>query len=78
MATRAMPRSRDVTMNRPHDEGISADRVGGVLSLRREESAEVPQVKSFSQPEPAGKPMVAFETLPAYTAVPLTWGSGNS
>jgi hypothetical protein len=67
-----------MTMNRPHDEGIPADRVGDVLTLRREESPEVPEMKSFSQPDPTGKPLVAFETLPVHTAAPLTWGSGNS
>jgi hypothetical protein len=65
-------------MNRPHDEGSPADRIGAVLTLQREESAEVPQVKSFSQPDPVGKPLAAFETLPVHTAAPLTWGSGNS
>jgi len=65
-------------MNRPHDEGSPADRIGNVLTLQREESPEVPEVKSFSQPDVAGKPLVAFETLPGHRAAPLTWGSGNS
>ena len=65
-------------MNRPHDEGSPADRIGNVLTLQREESPEVPEVKSFSQSDAAGKPLVAFETLPVHRAAPLTWDSGNS
>jgi hypothetical protein len=65
-------------MNWPHDQGSAADRIGDVLTLQREESTEVPVVKSFSQPDLAGKPLVAFETLPVHTAAPLTWGSGDS
>jgi hypothetical protein len=61
-------------MNRPQ-EGSPADRIGEVLTLQRE---ECPEVKSFSQPDPAGKPLVAFETLPVHAAAPLTWGSDNS
>jgi hypothetical protein len=62
-------------MNSPHDEGSPLERSGVVLALLREES---PEVKSFPKTNRLGKPLVAFEALPADTAAPVSWSSGNS
>ena len=35
-------------------------------------------MKSFPKTDLVGKPLVAFEALPACMALPSTWGSGNS
>jgi hypothetical protein len=57
------------------DESSSAERNGDVLVLQREEG---PEVHSFPQAEATGKPLVAFEASPAYTAPPSTWESASS
>jgi hypothetical protein len=62
-------------MNSRYDEGSPPERSGGIHALQREER---PEVKSFPKPDLIGKPLVAFEALPAHTALPSTWGSGTS
>jgi len=57
------------------DESSPAERIGEVLSQKRDEG---PEVRSFSQAEEVRKPLVAFEASPAYTAPALTWGSSSS
>jgi hypothetical protein len=57
------------------DETIPVERIGEVISQKRDEG---PEVGSFSQVEEVRKPLAAFESSPAHTAPPLTWRSTSS
>jgi hypothetical protein len=62
-------------MNIRYDEGSAPEPSVGIHARQREESSEV---KPFPRTDLVGKPLVAFEALPAHTALPSTWGSGHS
>jgi hypothetical protein len=62
-------------MNSRYDEGSPPERSGGIHALQPEER---PEVKTFPKTDLIGKPVVAFEALPAHAALPSTWGSGTS
>jgi hypothetical protein len=62
-------------MTSRYDEGSTPEPSVGIHARQREES---PEVKSFPRTDLIGKPLVAFEALPALTALPSTWGSGHS
>jgi hypothetical protein len=49
---------------------ITKQRISDLHVERREEKTDV---SPPSETEPARKPLVAFEPLPAPTALPLTW-----
>ena len=63
------------TMNSRYDEGSAPEPSVGIHARQREDS---PELNSFQRADLIGKPLVAFEPLPAHTALPSTWGSGNS
>jgi hypothetical protein len=58
-----------------HDESSPAEHSGKVVTFQRE---EIPEVKSFPKTDGMGKPLGAFEALPAHAMAPLTWSSHNS
>jgi hypothetical protein len=52
------------------DELAPRERSSELLALKREQRSEV----TLFVAEPDCKPLVAFDALPATTALPLTWG----
>jgi hypothetical protein len=62
-------------MNSRYDEGSAPEPGVGIHARQREDS---PELNSFARADLIGKPLVAFEPLPAHMALPSTWGSGNS
>jgi hypothetical protein len=52
------------------DEVTPKERSSELLALKREQRSEI----TLFSAEPDRKPLVAFDALPASTALPLIWG----